>query len=162
MQNVNRRTILMTPLAGAISTVGKRTMPIKISQLLTPSTPPVAPRPERLPRRLPLQASDIITLSSAGAGTASVGPSSPNEVWEDMTVSVRCATNIAEATCRITAGSDSSIRNFVSATTWGSTGAANPSTPPNLRSGQTITATWTGGDANTTAYLIVTGHKRIA
>ena len=101
-------------------------------------------------------------LNSSGAGTASVGPLSFGEYWDVAAVSVRCATNANEATCSIYAGADSSSRNFVDATTWGSTGDSTSNVGNQVRVGNQVFAVWTGGDVGTQAYVTVSGTRYVS
>jgi hypothetical protein len=115
-----------------------------------------------MPKTAQLNAFTFITLDANGNGTASIGPTGSGESWENVTASVRCATNVKEATCQISIGSDATSRYFIDATTWGSTGASTASTPPTIPVNQTVSATWSNGDAGATAYLTVTGTRRVA
>jgi hypothetical protein len=95
-----------------------------------------------------------------GAGTASIGPQSPGEIWDDVTAAVRVATNVDEAICSIYSGAGVAAGYFRGATTWGSTGDST-SQVPQVRVGGQVFAVWTWGDAGQVATLTVTGTKTV-
>lgn len=100
-----------------------------------------------------------VKLDGSGNGSAQVGPTASGESWDaGFTLSVRCATNVAEATCLAFWGGGPQY--FIDATTWGSTGDSLADTP-SLVSGQAVYAQWAGGDPGTTAYLTVTGTRQV-
>ena len=96
-------------------------------------------------RTLPLNVKAYTVLDETGAGTAEIGPLSPGEQWDNLTASVRVATNQAEATCAIYAGAAPTPGYFCDATTWGSTGDSTGNMRP-VRVGGNVYAVWTGGD----------------
>ena len=108
-----------------------------------------------------LAASASVVLDDTGAGSVSVAPQSPGEVWTVSSVGVHCATNVNEAMARVYAGQGSSSAYFVDASTWGSTGDSTDSVAFPIKTGSMITATWSGGDAGTTAYLSVYGTRDV-
>ncbi len=112
-------------------------------------------------RTLPLNAFASTTLDSTGAGTASVGPTSPGEVWTIAAVAVHCSSNVNEATCRVYSGAGASPAYFNDGTTWGSTGDSSSNVPGPLAVGSEVFAVWSGGDSGATAYLTVTGTKQV-
>ena len=101
-----------------------------------------------------------VTLSGAGAGTASIGPTFPRESWDVAVASVSVATNTAEATCKVSQGAIAG-QTFVDGTTWGSTGDSTSNFSAPVYSGSQVFAVWTGGDAGAAATLTVTGTRRI-
>lgn len=110
----------------------------------------------------PLTVSAQVTLNSEGDGTAEIGPTGFGEVWSDLVVSVNCATNTSEASCRVYVGAAASPNYFCDGTYSGSTGDSTTNIPGTVLSGQQIYATWAGGDAGTTGYLNVTGTRQVA
>jgi hypothetical protein len=112
-------------------------------------------------RTVPLNAAAQVTLDATGSGTATAGPTSPGETWQaGYTVSVHASSNASEALCRVYCGAGASPAYFNGATTWGSTGDDTANTPE-LRTGQAVTAVWTGGDPSATAYLSVAGTRTV-
>lgn len=112
--------------------------------------------------QIPLSMSTTTILDDTGSGTASLGPTGFGVTWSQITVSVHCATNVSEATCRVYAGPQATPNYFADGTTWGSTGDSSDNMPPVLPVGQAIWAVWSGGDAGTTAYLTITGTQTVA
>lgn len=112
-------------------------------------------------RTLPLNVKAYATLNGAGNGTASIGPLSPGESWDSLTVGVRVASNASEATCAIYAGAAATPGYFADATTWGSTGDSTQNLPA-VRVGGNVWAVWTGGDAGARAAMTVTGTRTVA
>ena len=112
-------------------------------------------------RQLPLAAKAYVTLSGAGAGTASAGPLAPGEQWTDLTAAVRVATNVKEATCSVYAGAAATAGYFSGATTWGSTGDSTTNLPV-VTVGRQVFAVWSGGDAGALATLTITGTRNVA
>lgn len=108
-----------------------------------------------------LSASASVVLDDTGAGSVSVGPESPGEVWTVASVGVHCTTNVNESMCRVYAGQGTSSAYFVDATTWGSTGDSTDSVAFPIKGGSSITASWSGGDAGTTAYITVFGTRDV-
>ena len=102
-----------------------------------------------------------VSFAGTGTGIAAAGPQSPGEVWSGLTASVRVATNISEATCRIYAGASPAPGYLAAVTTWGSTGAGTQNIRP-VRVGASVWATWSGGDPGATATLTITGIRTVA
>jgi hypothetical protein len=103
-----------------------------------------------------------IVLNGSGAGTAKVGPLSSREVWNPANVHVSVATHVAEATCNIYVGEDTSAKNFRDATFTGSSGDATGKVSSDVvKVGHYVFAVWTGGDAGALATMTVTGSKTI-
>lgn len=100
-----------------------------------------------------------VKLNGSGAGTAKLSPGFGEE-WAPATISVKVATAVLEAQCRIFYGTDTTDANYVDGTLSGSTGDStdrlNYARLPN-----SIFAVWTGGDANAVATLGVLGQKTI-
>jgi hypothetical protein len=113
-------------------------------------------------RTLPFSTSASVVLDSTGSGTASVGPSSSNEVWTLATVAIHCDTAVNEAQAKVYAGSGPSPAYFQGTALWGSTGDSASATGVQLAVGQQVFAVWTGGDAGTTAHLTVQGTRTVA
>lgn len=103
---------------------------------------------------LPLSASAQTTLDSSGAGTASAGPTAQGDVWTVTIIGVQCATNVKESICQVYLNN-----NLVGTTTWGSTGDSDTGVSLTVNTGQVVTASWTGGDSGTTAYLSLLGTR---
>lgn len=104
---------------------------------------------------LPLSQSVQVVLSG-GAGTVSTGPLGQGEVWDVTSAAVQVSTADNEATCVVQfAGIIADVA------LWGSTGGGSTAVSGTLRTGQEITATWTGGDDGAIAYLSVFGTRRI-
>ena len=112
-------------------------------------------------RQFPFTLSASVTLNGSGAGTASIGPTFPREIWDISVASVSVSTNTAEAVCKLYSGPQATQVNFVDGTTWGSTGDSTSNFSFPLHQNQKVFAVWTGGDASATATLVVTGTKRI-
>lgn len=114
-------------------------------------------------RALPFSYTVTTKLNGAGGGTVSIGPLSFGEYWAagNLVAAVRCSTNVAESQCSIYGGADAS-RGFAGTTTWGSTGDSTSNFGNNITVGSQVFAVWTGGDANTTAFLTVSGTKYVA
>jgi len=111
-------------------------------------------------RLLPLTAKASTVLDANGNGTAEVGPLSFGEQWSNLTAAVRASTNTDEAICSTYAGAAATPGYFAGATTWGSTGDSTTNLPT-VQVGGNVFAVWTGGDPGATAYLTVTGTKRV-
>jgi hypothetical protein len=112
-------------------------------------------------RQLPLTVKAYVTLDSNGDGTAYVGPLSPGEVWANLTVSVRVATNTNEAICSIYAGAAATPGYFADSTTWGSTGDSTQNMGQ-VRVGGNVYAVWSGGDHGAQATMTVTGIRMVS
>jgi hypothetical protein len=109
-------------------------------------------------RTLNLSATAQVTLDASGNGTAFTGPGSFLEVWSDLTVSVRCSTNVKEALCSVFTGASTDPGNYACGTTWGSTGDSSTNVGT-VQMGGNVFAVWTGGDAGAKATLSITGTK---
>ena len=104
----------------------------------------------------------IAFLDGSGNGTAKVGPLTAREVWSPANIHVSVSTDIAEATCNIYVGDDTSQRNFRDATFSGSAGDASDKIGSDvIKAGQFVWAVWTGGDPGAQAIMRVTGTKQI-
>lgn len=114
-----------------------------------------------MPRTVPLSVTATVKLDGTGAGIASIGPSAPGEIWYPAVASVKCSSNVSEATCRTYAGNQLSDSTFADGTTWGSTGDSTSNFAGPLYPGQQVFASWTGGDAAATATLVVTGTRSV-
>lgn len=112
-------------------------------------------------RQLPLSVRASTVLDGSGNGIAQAGPLSPGETWSGLTVSVRVATQAAEATCSIYAGADATAAYFADATTWGSTGDSTQNLGT-VRVGQNVSAAWSGGDPGAQATMTITGTRQVA
>jgi|ERR1700722_18083550 len=109
-----------------------------------------------------LQTTVSVKLDGSGNGSIGVGPTGFKETWENVTASVHCATNVIEATCRIFVGPAAIAQYFVDGTYAGSTGDSTTNLPPTIVGGQQVFAQWMTGDANTTAYLSLSGTRNVA
>lgn len=107
-----------------------------------------------------LPGSVTVVLSGAGAGTAKIGPAGARETWYAASAAVSCATNVAEASCRIYVGDQPIPSNYVDGTLSGSTGdsTGRVSAAP-ITLGRYVWAVWAGGDPGTVATLSVTGTR---
>lgn len=113
-------------------------------------------------RIIPLNKSQSVTLDFSGNGTAELAPGSAGEVWQaGFIVSVHVLTNSAEALCRVYCGAGPSPAYFTDGTTWGSTGDSTSNTPE-LRTGNSVFAVWSGGDPGGTATLTIHGMRQVA
>ena len=112
-------------------------------------------------RQLPLNAKAYTTLDGNGNGTAEIGPLSSGEIWENLTVAVKVATNANEATCSVYAGAAATPGYFAGATTWGSTGDSTTNLGT-VRVGGSVFAVWEGGDPGAKATMTVTGTRQVA
>lgn len=112
-------------------------------------------------RDLPLNVKAFTTLNANGNGTAFTGPLSPGEVWSNLTVSVKVATNVSEANCSMYAGAAATPGYFADGTTWGSTGDSSTNIP-SVRVGGNVFAVWVDGDPGARATLTITGTKSVA
>lgn len=112
-------------------------------------------------QQLPLTETADVTLDGSGNGTASLGPSGPNEVWTPSNVSVICSSNTSEAVCKVYAGPSATPPYFKDITVDGSTGDATDRCNIPVPKGWFVWAVWTGGDAGATATVNVDGTKRV-
>jgi hypothetical protein len=107
-----------------------------------------------------LPGSVTVVLNGSGNGTARIGPIGAREKWYAATAAVSCATNAAEALCRLYVGDQPIPSNYVDGTLSGSTGDSTgrvAGAPITL--GRYIWAVWTGGDPGTVATLAVSGTR---
>lgn len=106
---------------------------------------------------LPLNVSTQITLNGSGNGTSNpIGPTAQGEQWIVQIISLQCSTNVNESI-----GSVYLSGNLIGTTTWGSTGDSDTGITLILNTGQTLTATWTGGDSGATATMAVMGTRTV-
>lgn len=103
--------------------------------------------------------------NGSGNASAKVGPLSAREVWHPENASVSLAPGQAaptnEAQCVISYGDANTKRQLdacVDGSTGDSTGRVSSVT---VKVGEYIWADWTGGDANVTFVLTVTGKKDV-
>ena len=113
-------------------------------------------------KTMPLQVNTSVVLDGTGSGTAELAPTGFGEVWQNITVAVHCATNVNEAQCKIYVGGGASAQFFSDGTTWGSSGDSSDNMPPTIPVGQSVFAVWSGADAGTTGYLVITGTRQVA
>lgn len=107
--------------------------------------------------QLQLLQTSTVVLNGSGAGTCpSIGPTAQGEKWTVTTISVQCNTNTNEAIARVFLNG-----SLLGATTWGSTGDSDTGINQAVMTGQTINATWTGGDAGATAKMSVLGTREV-
>lgn len=102
-----------------------------------------------------------VVLDGSGSGTASLGPTGPQETWLPSNVSVICSSNTAEAVCKVYAGPSASPQYFKDITVDGSTGDATDRCNVPVPKGWQVWAVWTGGDAGATATLNVDYSKTV-
>jgi hypothetical protein len=102
-----------------------------------------------------------VTLDGAGNGTVKIGPKGHATTWSPEVASVRCTTNVLEASCRIYVGPDTSQRFFREGTLSGSTGDSTGRVTGDIRMNTFIWAVWAGGDPGASATLTVTGTAEI-
>jgi hypothetical protein len=111
---------------------------------------------------VPLIASISVTLNSSGNGQAQVGPLSAREVWSPQNCSVSVSSDVNESACKIYVGDSPLQRNYIDGTASGSFGdGTSRIANSQVVAGQYVWAVWTGGDANATATLLVTGTKTV-
>jgi hypothetical protein len=110
-----------------------------------------------------LNESATVTLNASGNGTARLGPLSARSIWYPANVHVSANQNpINEAQCKIYCGDLPIQQNFRDGTVSGSSGDSSDRVSASvIKCGQYVYGVWTGGDANVTATLIVTGTKDI-
>lgn len=103
----------------------------------------------------PLDTSKSISLNAAGAGSAVIGPTALQQVWNVTNLSVRVSTAVKESTAEVYLGPAGG--NQLGST---NTGSSGDSTDLNitLRAGNVITVVWAGGDANATATVSLYGE----
>ena len=102
-----------------------------------------------------------VVLDGSGDGTASAGPTGPDETWTPTNVAVICSSNTAEATCKVYVGPSATPPYFKDITVDGSTGDATDKCNLPIPKGWQVWAVWTGGDAGATAYLNVDYSKTV-
>jgi hypothetical protein len=109
-------------------------------------------------RTLGLTAIGTVTLNSSGNGTAQVGPSHTNEVWNPTSVSISSAGTPAAGsgtTCFLYAGVVVSQWGFVDST-YNTAGAASSLiSGQTLYPGQYVFAVFTNAGAGATATMVV-------
>ncbi len=110
-----------------------------------------------------LYQSGVITLDGSGNGTVKVGPLSAREVWHPENAHVSANQNpTKQAQCRVFVGDSVTQQNYRDGTINGSSGDSTDRINADvIKCGQYVWAVWTGGDANVTAVLTVTGTKEI-
>jgi hypothetical protein len=108
-----------------------------------------------------LRESAVVVLNGSGNGTAKVGPLTARETWHPDNAHVSANPNpVNEAQCSIYIGDSPIASNFRDATFTGSSGDSSDRINADMiKSGQYVFAVWSGGDANVTATLTVTGTK---
>jgi hypothetical protein len=112
---------------------------------------------------VPLNESVPVVLNGAGNGTAKVGPKSAREVWHPDNVHVSANANpVNDSLCKIFVGDLPINQNYRDGTVSGSSGDSSDRVNASvIKCGQFVYAVWSGGDANVTATLTVTGTKDI-
>jgi hypothetical protein len=112
--------------------------------------------------RVSMNETAIITLDGTGSGTARLGPLTARETWYPDGVSVKANSNPTnEAQCIIYIGEGATQDNFRGTTFTGSSGDSTDQVPGKMSKGWYVFAVWSGGDANVSATLTVTGEKEI-
>jgi hypothetical protein len=124
-------------------------------------TQPAYPNQTQTPASQPLDRSISVALDGTGSGIATLGPRRVREHWQLAGASVSVGTNTKEATCDIYIGTTPTSSQFVSNTDSGSTGATCALGGLDIQPGQLVIAKWSGGDANASATLNVTGTYTI-
>lgn len=110
-----------------------------------------------MPRQLPVNKSVTGLLDGDGNGTsAELGPTAQGETWVVTLISVKCSTNVSEATCSVFLSGV-----LLGTTTWGSTGNSDTGITQKMAVGQTLTAQWTGGDPGAVGKMTVTGTRTV-
>lgn len=105
--------------------------------------------------------SATVTLDGSGDGTASTGPTGPNETWLPTNVSVICSSNASEATCKVYVGPRVADQYFKDLTVDGSTGDATDRCNVPVPKGWQVWAVWTGGDPGAVGTLNVDYSKAV-
>lgn len=113
--------------------------------------------------RVSLSESIPVVLNGSGNGTAKIGPRSSREVWHPENAHVSANANPSnEALCKIYVGDLPIQQNFRDATVSGSSGdSTDRINADSISVGHYVFAVWSGGDANVTATLTVTGTRDI-
>lgn len=103
------------------------------------------------------------TLNASGNGTIRIGPGAHGVVWRPQVASIRMtgSTPTGLATCFIYVGDAAVDSNFVDGTYDTQNDSTDRLTGTELRLGQYVLAKWTGGAANATVTLTVTGRQEI-
>lgn len=112
---------------------------------------------------LPLRETAQATLNGSGAGTITIGPGSHRETWRDITVSMKTRTPVTTGTCQanVYVGTDTTDTNFREGTFSGDTGDSTSTIVGDIRLPNAIRVVFTGGVANDTATVVVTGTKEL-
>lgn len=109
---------------------------------------------------LPIRGSPLsvtVELNGSGNGQVSIGPQRVREHWQLISAAVQVATQVKEATCSIYVGSTIGQATFFATTINGSTGDTCGFGGMDIQPGMQVWAVWSGGDANQTATLTITG-----
>lgn len=114
-----------------------------------------------------LNATAVVTLNGAGAGTAKIGPVNGRETWQPAVASVKTnqttATIVNQAQCLIYVGADASDSNYVDGTLSGSSGDSSANVAGGeVDCGEYVWAVWSGGDAGVQGRLNVQGTRTMA
>jgi hypothetical protein len=105
----------------------------------------------------PISLSSTVKLNSSGNGTCpGLGPIAPGETWNVTLISVQCSTNVVESVAQVFFNGA-----LIGTTLTGSTGDADSAITQPMSTGQTMTATWTGGDPGATATMTVIGIRTV-
>jgi len=104
--------------------------------------------------------SPLVLATLAELAGAVGGPPAEHALSTAATAAVSCATNVAEAMCRIYVGDQPIPSNYVDGTLSGSTGdsTGRVSGAP-ITLGRYVWAVWSGGDPGTVATLAVSGTR---
>lgn len=106
---------------------------------------------------VPLDYGTTVPLNANGYGYVRIGPS--GEKWEITHMHVEVSSRVSEAVCKVYRGQIASNR-VVEGTYSGSTGDTSD-TKHYLEDGSGLFIEWTGGDANATATVTVSGWKSV-
>lgn len=115
-------------------------------------------------RSFPLNVSASAVLNGSGAGTVSLGPALPRELWRPSSASVVCSATVSTGTCQasIYAGPQAQQPWFRDATFSGDTGDTTDAVKADeLRPGSYVWAVFSGGVAGATATLTVQGTREV-
>jgi hypothetical protein len=110
------------------------------------------------PKTYPLNQQATVVLNSNGNGIASCGPLVVRQHWQPTAVAVSVGTNVSEAQCSIYYGTTVGSGTFLGQTATGSTGDTCGIAAIDLPPGAQIWAQWKGGDAGSTAVMVVQGQ----
>lgn len=111
-----------------------------------------------------LNESGSVALDGQGNGTLQMRPQGPNEHWLPTVASVKCSSNVSEASCKIYIGWKVADDYFVDGTLSGSTGDSTSNVSGfdiSARTDPAIWAVWQGGDAGAIATMSLSGTKEI-